>query len=93
MDGGNGIRLTSQTGRRVIASPCRRLERRLPTWAQRIDHGDRPGCHDPTLQTSPNSSSSVGTRLPCLPDDDCRRYLTLLREPLLDAECHLHAYG
>jgi putative transposase len=32
-------------------------------------------------------------RLPCfLDDDDRRRYLTLLRQFLLDAECHLHAY-
>ena len=46
---------------------------------------DLPNVPQPVVQRGNN-------RLSCfLDDDDRHRYLTLLREALLDAECHLHA--
>jgi putative transposase len=52
----------------------------------RLPRLDLPGIPQHLVQRGNN-------RLPCFLDDlDRRRYLTLLRDALLDSECALHAY-
>lgn len=52
----------------------------------RLPRLDLPGVPQHVVQRGNN-------RFPCFLDDQDRlRYLTLLREALLDTECHLHAY-